>query len=626
MSQDYSAKSPYCGHDLDPSKAKNGFVTCECGRKTDVRWVRELGWLEARSLWVKERIINGDAWFDSRLQSAPTATDQQRGSGASAGQRILYVLGGLSLIVAAVVFTAVAWERIGPIGQMLALLFVTSVSSFIAIKSRTTLIGLANTSAIVASAVVMTGFIAAPSFGLFPESWSDDGSYYPALVIYTVGGLSLLAGLKTQIQSWMAVAPLSLVVGTIAIVEGAFQYHLQDDQFIMASYLTYTIVVMAFGQLLAKFSVAGFSALKVTTLVAVFIMLVLSLSRIFGLFAIHNMPIVLGIFLLVLSVAWMAYFLLLASRHFDATPIFNLVAIASPYLAAAVFGSAFSVLLSPSRNAVDSNVDFNVTFVALAIIGSVIALLPVIMRNFPKSLQTLPIVAAGALWVSTLAIGSLANDEIYLSTVGQVKLSEYTFFFLWLMMSTSLSILWWQSNSLGHFIPAIITGSISLLVLVNSIAGESISGPEPITLPIALYVLLTLLVRQSKSEKHIKSAITLGIPFSIGYIPSALVSVVILDSSETVGTMDWLRLWIVLLVGITAIIVGAKRHLAGLLYPGTVGFSMAVLPQVFVNLSLYVPRWIIFLVIGIVLILVAVRFESLKSFRELSRSWFKSLR
>jgi uncharacterized membrane protein len=179
---------------------------------------------------------------------------------------------------------------------------------------------------------------------------------------------------------------------------------------------------------------------------------------------------------------------------------------------------------------------------------------------------------------------------------------------------------------LGHFIPALVTGVVSLFVFINELGGEAIRGPEPVTIPIALYLLLSLVIRQMKSGHQVNSAITLGIPFSFGYLPSAVVSVIILDSSENVGTMDWLRLWLVLAVGILAIVVGAKRQLAGLLYPGAVGFSLAVLPQIFVNLSLYVPRWIIFLVIGVILILIAVRFESLKSFREISKSWFKRLK
>ena len=40
--QTYSAKSPYCEHTLDPSTAVDGWVTCPCGRKSDVRWVSEL--------------------------------------------------------------------------------------------------------------------------------------------------------------------------------------------------------------------------------------------------------------------------------------------------------------------------------------------------------------------------------------------------------------------------------------------------------------------------------------------------------------------------------------------------------------------------------------------------------
>lgn len=624
MSSNFIAKSPYCQHELDPSKAKNGLVTCDCGRQTDVRWIQELGWLQARTQWVQERILNSDAWFDSRVQSAPSTAGPQ--TGASAGQRILYVLGGLSLIVAAIVFTAVAWERIGSFGQLLALLSVASISSFVAFKSREKLTGLSNTAAVVATAVVMTGFIAAPSFGLFPESWSNTESFYSAFVIYLVGGLSLVAGLKTRIVSWLAVGPLSLWIGTLALVEAPIQSRFQDDAFIMVSYLIYSITFMIFGLLLGEFSRLQLSVLKIVTLVSVLLTFLVSWPRLFGVFAIHNSQIVLGVFLLILASAWMAYFLFLAPRQRDTRFIFNIISLASPYIAASLFGVAISVLLLPSVSTVQGLESFDVTVIALTLIGTLIALLPLIMRNFPKSFLTLPIVAAGALWTTTFVISSMINDDMYLSSVGEVKLSQYTFFFLWLMVSSTLSILWWTSGSLGHFIPSLVTGVVSLLILINEIVGDEISGPEPVTLPIALYLLLSLLMRQMKSGTVVNSAITLGIPFSFAYIPSALVSVILLDSAEIVRTMDWVRLWVVLAVGLAAIIIGTKRQLAGLLYPGAVGFSMAVLPQVFVNLSLYVPRWVIFLAIGIILILIAVRFESLRSFRDLSRSWFKSLK
>ncbi|MGA0856779.1 MAG: SCO7613 C-terminal domain-containing membrane protein [Candidatus Nanopelagicales bacterium] len=624
MSADFIAKSPYCQHELNPKNEKDGYVTCECGRKTDVRWVRELGWLQARTLWVQERILNSDPWFDSRIQSEPS--EQKSEPRASAGQRILYVLGGLSLIVATVVFTAVAWERIGSIGQLLALLSVAGISTLIALKSRTTLLGLANTAAIVASAVVMTGLIAAPSFGLFPETWSDEQSFYSAGVIYLVGGLSLMAGLWSKIQSWLAVGVLSLWVGTLALVEAPLQSRFQDDEFIIVSYLAYSLIFMLFGKLLKTFSELKLSAIKIVTLISVALTLFIALPRIFGVFTIHNSPFVLALFLIFLACVWMAYFLFIVRPVSNEMLIFNIISIAAPYLSAALFGVGLSVLLLPSRTVVETLESFDVTVIALTLIGSIIAVLGIIVRNFPKSFLNLPIVAAGALWSTTFVIASMINDEIFYSSVGQMHLSQYTFFFLWLMVSASFSFLWWSSNSLGHFIPALVTGVVSLLIFINELGGEAIRGPEPVTIPIALYLLLSLVIRQMKSGHQVNSAITLGIPFSFGYLPSAVVSVIILDSSENVGTMDWLRLWIVLAVGILAIVFGARRQLAGLLYPGAVGFSLAVLPQIFVNLSLYVPRWIIFLVIGIILILIAVRFESLKSFREISKSWFKSLK
>mgnify|MGYP006200032675 CR=1 FL=1 len=106
----YLTQSPYCKHSLDPASAVDGWVTCECGHRSAVNWVNELGWLQARTAWVTDRIKASDPWFDSQRSSSaqPVATeDSNEHHKVNPGQQVLYVLGGLSLIVAVAVFAAV---------------------------------------------------------------------------------------------------------------------------------------------------------------------------------------------------------------------------------------------------------------------------------------------------------------------------------------------------------------------------------------------------------------------------------------------------------------------------------------------------------------------------------------
>ena len=242
--QTYSAKSPYCEHTLDPSTAVDGWVTCPCGRKSDVRWVTELGWLQARGQWVGARVTAGEAWFDTRVSQTTPSTPPV--SATSTGQRILYLLGGLSLITAVAVFVAVAWQDIGALGQALTLLAISAGCALIAVRTRNTLPGLANTLAVISSGVAFTGLITAPQFGLFPSWWLEQSSsFYPVLCIAVVGTLSVFAGVRTKLAGWLVIGAPAMAAFTLVLMQVNGTHYLADSYESAAAIVWYSAAIVA---------------------------------------------------------------------------------------------------------------------------------------------------------------------------------------------------------------------------------------------------------------------------------------------------------------------------------------------------------------------------------------------
>lgn len=191
-------------------------------------------------------------------------------------------------------------------------------------------------------------------------------------------------------------------------------------------------------------------------------------------------------------------------------------------------------------------------------------------------------------------------------------------------ISISLAIRWWFAITPAFFISSVFSGALAVGILAGDSFMENASGPEPITLSIAVYLAIILQVLRLRSKQPHNSFILIGIPFSMALIPSALVSIRLLAESSS-SSNEWARLWIVVAVSVAAVALGLKLQKSGLLIPGAVAFIFAAIPQVFIRLSVYVPRWIIFGVIGILLITVAARFEHLQKFGRDTRSWFRKL-
>ncbi|MEN9692775.1 MAG: hypothetical protein RLZZ330_419 [Actinomycetota bacterium] len=614
----YPAKSPYCDHELDASKAVDGWVTCECGRRSDARWVNELGWLQSRASWVSDRIRNSEPWFDSNKQSSAQPVEHNRAS----GQQLLYILGGISLVVAVAVFTAVAWERIGAYGQLAALMVVVAIAAVIAIKTRDGLVGLSNTSAVLAVFVAGTGLLSAPEFGLIDKTYGYSSNIYTTLVFLVLVLAAFAGGYLTKVTSWSLISIVGLVPLTLAFNEGFAQSNYTMDSNHLVSLVTVTAACLASGLMF----VAIKNRHEISAIFRVIVTIV-ECILLFNIFS-HSMdtlghaqtPAVVASGFLIMALIWT----FISSRFIASEPGFNGNAIqtSAGYVASGIYGFAIAIALLPAFVPYEYDVweqtagSPDKLVVVSALLGAALMLAPLVEQVQNRIAARYLTLTASVFWFAMMNGTGQFNWE------KSVDLKTVALFFA--VVSVSLAIRWWFVINPAFFIPSVFTGIVAVGILAGETFMKNASGPEPLTISIAIYLFAILQVLRVHTKDPHNSFILIGIPLSVALIPSALVSIRLLAESNS-SSSDWARLWIVVAVSVGAVAFGLKLQKSGLLIPGAVAFVFAAIPQIFIRLSVFVPRWIIFGVVGILLITVAARFEHLQKFGRDTRSWFRKL-
>ena len=621
--KNYPAKSPYCDHELDAANAVDGWVTCECGHRSDARWVSELGWLQTRASWVSERIRSSEPWFDSSKQTVATPVSEKVSHKNASGQQLLYILGGISLVVAVAVFTAVAWERIGAYGQLAALLLVVAIAATIAIKSRDGLVGLSNTSAAISVIVAGTGLLSAPEFGLIDKTYGYSSSFYATFVLLLLTSASFAGGFFYRVQSWSLIAIFGLVPTSLVFSEGFAQSNFSLDTYHVVAQIAVTVAAVGsattYAVLKNRHEVSNFFKIIVT---------VVECFLIFNLFT-HAMdtigsarsPLFLAACYLGLTAVWAALAQELKSS--EEGFIANVLKLCAAYVASVFTGFAIAFVLLPASKVVSDEYFWqpisgspNNLIIVSAFVGAAIMLAPILPIVRDRKLSKYFTLSAVSFWFAiNNGIGQLGYENAPDLKVVSLMMAA---------ISVSLAIRWWFVISPAFFIPSVITGSISVAIFAGDTFMKDASGPEPITFAIALYLVAILQILRVHSKQPHNSFIMIGIPLSVALIPSSLVSIRLLADSNPSST-DWIRLWAVVAVSVGAVALGLKLQKSGLLIPGAIGFVFAAVPQVFIRLSVFVPRWIIFGVVGILLITVAARFEHLQKFGRDTRSWIRKL-
>ena len=609
----YKAKSPYCEHVLDPETAVDGWVTCECGRRSDVRWVSELAWLQARGEWVADRVADGSVWFDTSNPNAPQPIAQGAPGQESLGQKALYALGGFSMVIAVVVFTAMSWGQLGAVGQLLSLLGITALFGALAIWSRSRLSGLAQTSAVLASSVLLVTGIAAPQFGLLPSRLSELDSGYPFAVVVFVGLVSLALGWRFRVAGWALVAPLLLAPAALIFTYGMLQSFIENQGWPIGStapLVGLTLFIAASDRLGDQIASRRpeWSALDLVASLASLTLAGLGLL-IYPASAAFAQDSRWGGLVIWLAAAIWGHIAFRWRPQEYRTPVAKFILNAARWIATLGVSLGLVTLLTP-RGVEAGSWQVWLAFVASAALGSVAFL----SRLLPW--RAVPAMLADAFGISLWALSWMSLSSVYFEGASHAY-PMITFFFI---IAAAGAVRWLQFDEIIGFLLSISSGAVGLAILVVEVARDSLRGPEPVTFTLALWCFLAFALLRRRTP-DLNSAVWLGIPFATAMLPSAAAAVVLLQNPDGVLTMDWVRFWGLLVLGAVMTVVGTEWRISGVLWPGALAYLFTALPQLWVDLGLPIPRWVFFAFLSLLLIVLAARFERLNRLRAEMGSW-----
>jgi hypothetical protein len=197
-----------------------GTATCVCGLSAYEGYLREYGYLTERRQWLWERIAEHAGPPDPNTAReygiwppSPSAA-QPRIRKSTSAQTLLVSLGAALLILASLVFVAVAWDLIGPIGQLSVLAAVAVMTGTTAVLVRARVPRTAEALAVVAFGMGLIVAAAAVELGTLPDSWRPGYDVLVAALAVTFG---IAAGQLFGTTTWLWLGYLStpVLVGTL---------------------------------------------------------------------------------------------------------------------------------------------------------------------------------------------------------------------------------------------------------------------------------------------------------------------------------------------------------------------------------------------------------------------------
>ena len=609
--QSYPAKSPYCEHILDPANAHDGRVTCECGRSSDVAWVTELGWLQARAAWVADRVSSGEAWFDSRTGKPHEEVADV--PPVNAGQRILYLLGGLSFITAVAVFVAVAWQDIGALGQVGVLWFLAAVAAALAVRTRIALPGLANTLAVISSGIVFVSLITGTQFGLLPDWWMSESSFYPAACVGFVGMASVLAGSHWRISGWLLIGAPAMPAAAIILFQVNLRYYIGDRYDNGLAFIATSAAIVAIGvriRMILNLDSERFANIASVYVFGQLLLALVSLGQLAAFGIGGESSIFNALSVVVVGAMWVTVANNWRRSETD-NPLTGLMALAAPLLAPALFGYSVVVAVAPSGFDVPTREAW-LFYVVTSLVSAALILAPVIRPAMPKPLHRVIFIA-----MLTLLVGSYLRSGTFIDISGESSQAPSIFFAT--VLTIAFALRWRHGRHLGFFIAATVSGVNAISSLINWLQVPN-AELELSTVPVAVWLFLCLAALRRTLTSTLNSAVWLGIPLGALMIPSAAASVAEIEFNA--GTSyDWARMWVMLAASVGLTLIGATQRIAGLLWPAVVAYLLCTVPQLFVDLGLGIPRWVFFALLGSLLIATATRFERLQKMKQEAGSW-----
>ena len=212
-----------------------------CGHEASTALVAEAAWLlteqarlVARLAWVQERIAAADVTgapglTGSAASGRPATTHPAARPGPTrpgptrpeqpplAAQTLLLGGGATLMVIAAVVFAAVAWDRIGAWGQLGLLAVVVAALSGAAHGLRHRFRATAETLAAIAAAVAAVGLVAAPRLGL-GAAWMRERSWaWAGIALLAVAVLSLALRVVSGLAAWRVATVVALLAAAVSV-------------------------------------------------------------------------------------------------------------------------------------------------------------------------------------------------------------------------------------------------------------------------------------------------------------------------------------------------------------------------------------------------------------------------
>lgn len=610
-------RCPVCGigvlstQDMDP---QTGMVRCSCGHEAFAGYIAEVAYLDEREEWLRSRIVGGDGApspdviarygiWDPRqrptpmgpaLPPVPAAVPARKGTGV---QTLLLGVGVLLLVVAAAVFTAVAWTRLGATGQLALVIGATVGVSLLAIALRHRLHGTAEALAVLGFGLVVVDLVAAPGLEVLPEEWLEVDSAYWLVALLALAGLALLAGHRFALHGWVWLGWMAIAgaggVGAAVVAEAA-----GGGGSAMAASLSVTAVT---GVLLLTGSwlTTALSADRWPMVIAGSVALGAAAVAVAGVALSGDALVTPALTTLLTTAALLGVLPLMAADRPE-----GLTA-----LAAVLVGVSAGLLL------------------ALPLPGGALAMAPlvglaggaVLVGGVVRGRGLVGLVVAVPLWLTWLALlvsregqppSSIVPNAagILLAVVAGACLTA-----AWLGTGdASVSWLAWPAAPLALAAAALLAPEGYPDVL------------EAWTLPFAAALLISGLV--AGRGRPVGSLERVGPALAVALLPSALATwgAPWVTDSDDDPTGHLLRLVLVLTVSGVLAVVGARMHALGVLLPAACALVVAAGAQVWTGLET-LPRWVALGLVGALLVLAGARFEWVRSEGRRARAWMHQM-
>jgi hypothetical protein len=219
-------------------------VGCECGFHGFVGYVQEYNYLSARLAWVRDRLAEGAGPPDPSLAKAYGVWTPPEPKPSTSPQTLLVTIGAGLLIIAALVFVAVAWETIGPWGQIGSLVLLTALVAVAAVGSRRRAPRAAEALAVVAFSLGVICATAAPVLGALPETWDSGQRPYRLIVAVLAAAWGIVLGRRFRLRSWSWLGWLFVPIAVGLALVLASGWSSNDQASITVSGLTFFAVAV----------------------------------------------------------------------------------------------------------------------------------------------------------------------------------------------------------------------------------------------------------------------------------------------------------------------------------------------------------------------------------------------